>query len=63
LPHHFYVRGDPCTKIATLQATPEGLKLVWEVEVPDVGHCLAAEDLYYSTCDAKSGRVLRFEDG
>jgi hypothetical protein len=60
---HFYVRGDPGTKLATLTASKDGLALVDEVEVPDVGHCLTADGVgHYWTCDAEDGRVLRFND-
>ena len=60
---HFYVRSDPGTTIATLKPSTEGLTLVREVTVPQVGHCLTADDRgHYWTCDAQQGRVLRFDD-
>ncbi|MBT2597215.1 YncE family protein [Arthrobacter sp. ISL-72] len=59
---HFYVRSDPGTTVAVLEATPQGLKEVRKVQVPEAGHCLGAEGPYYWTCDAKGGRVLIFKD-
>lgn len=60
---HFYVRSDPGTKIATLKASPQGLTLVREVQVPEAGHCLGADDQgRYWTCDADSGQLLLFQD-
>jgi hypothetical protein len=59
---HFYVRSDPGATIVTLEASPRGLKLVKEVQVPKAGHCLGAEDGYYWTCDAEAGQVLLFDD-
>ncbi len=60
---HFYVRSDPGTKTATLQASRNGLTLVREVEVPEAGHCLGAGDVgHYWTCDGDSGRLLLFRD-
>jgi DNA-binding beta-propeller fold protein YncE len=60
---HFYVRADPGTAIATLQPSDEGLTLVRQVEVPQVGHCLTADDHgHYWTCDAANGTVLRFDN-
>ena len=38
--NHFYVRGDPGTRLATLAPSSHGLRLVKEVAVPEVGHCL-----------------------
>ncbi len=64
-PHsnHFYVRSDPGTKIATLQASRNGLTLLREVEVPEAGHCMGADDVgRYWTCDKNSGRLLLFRD-
>ncbi len=61
--NHFYVRSDPGTKIATLQASRSGLTLVGEVEVPEAGHCMGADDVgSYWTCDEDSGRLLLFKD-
>jgi hypothetical protein len=60
---HFYVGADPGTAIATLEPSEEGLTLVRQVEVPEAGHCLTADDRgHYWTCDAANGRVLRFDD-
>ena len=60
---HFYVRADPGTRLATLAASPQRLRLVRRVEVPDIGHCLTADTVgHYWTCDAEAGRVLRFDD-
>lgn len=60
---HFYVRSDPGTKIATLDASSQGLKLVREVQVPETGHCLGADDQgRYWTCDADAGQLLLFHD-
>ncbi len=60
---HFYVRADPGRAIATLEPSEEGLTLVRQVEVPEAGHCLTADDRgQYWTCDAGNGRVLRFDD-
>lgn len=60
---HFYARGDPGTRIATLEPSRDGLKLIREVEVPQNGHCLTADGLgHYWTCDADHGRVRRFDD-
>ncbi|MDP9419890.1 MAG: hypothetical protein M3P53_07060 [Actinomycetota bacterium] len=60
---HFYVRADPGRVIATLEASEEGLTLIRQVEVPEAGHCLTADDRgHYWTCDAGNGRVLRFDD-
>ncbi|MFD1210919.1 YncE family protein [Arthrobacter sp. GCM10027362] len=62
-PGHFYVRSDPGTTIATLAASARGLELVRKVKVPETGHCLGADDTgRYWTCDARSGRVLLFQD-
>ena len=62
-PDHFYVRSDPGTTIATLAASPQGLELIREVQVPEVGHCLGAdEEGHYWTCDAGTGQMLLFED-
>jgi hypothetical protein len=61
--NHFYVRSDPGTKIATLKASRNGLTLVGEVEVPEAGHCMGADDVgRYWTCDEDSGRLLLFRD-
>lgn len=61
--NHFYVRGDPGTKIVTLEASQQGLTRVDDVTVPRTGHCLTADDqAHYWTCDADHGRVLRFDD-
>jgi DNA-binding beta-propeller fold protein YncE len=61
--NHFYVRSDPGTKIAILQASRSGLTLVGEVKVPEAGHCMGADDVgRYWTCDEDSGRLLLFED-
>jgi hypothetical protein len=60
---HFYVRSDPGTILATLRPSENGLTLVREVTVPEVGHCLTADDRgHYWTCDAQQGRVLRLPD-
>jgi len=60
---HFYVRGDPGTRLATLAPSSDGLRLVKEVTVPEVGHCLTADTAgHYWTCDADAGRILRFDD-
>ncbi len=60
---HFYVRADPGTTIATLQPDQNGLTLVREVTVPEVGHCLTTDDRgHFWTCDAEHGRVVRFDD-
>jgi hypothetical protein len=60
---HFYARGDPGTRLATLAPSSHGLRLVKEVDVPEVGHCLTADGLgHYWTCDADGGRLLRFDD-
>ena len=60
---HFYVRTDPGTRIATLNATAQGLDLVREVQVPETGHCLGADDKgQYWTCDADTGQLLLFHD-
>lgn len=60
---HFFVRSDPDTVIATLQPSDDGLTLVRQVEVPEAGHCLVADDLgHYWTRDSKHGRLLRFDD-
>jgi hypothetical protein len=60
---HFYVRSDPGTRIATLQPARTGLTMLGEVTVPEVGHCLTADDLgHYWTCDADHARILRFDD-
>lgn len=59
---HFYVRSDPGTTIAILEATRQGLKEVRKVQVPEVSHCLGAEGAYYWTCDPKGARVLLFKD-
>jgi len=59
----FYVRGDPGTKLATLDASRTGFSRVEEVAVPQVGHCLTADAVgHYWTCDAERGRLLRFAD-
>lgn len=62
---HFYLRADPGSRIATLEATPEGdLKLVRETTAPEAGHCLTADDLgHYWTCDQRGGKLLRYSDG
>lgn len=61
--NHFYVRGDPGTRLATLRASQTGLATVDDVIVPRAGHCLTADDLgHYWTCDADHGRVLQFDD-
>jgi hypothetical protein len=61
---HFYVRSDPGTRIATLQASQNGLQLVRQVEVPKAGHCLGAGGgSHYWTCDADTGSLLLFTDG
>jgi len=60
---HFYVRGDPGTRLVTLAASKRGLTEVAQVPVPSVGHCLTADEVgHYWTCDAEHGRVLRFDD-
>ena len=60
---HFYVRADPGTRLATLAPSSHGLRVVSEVDVPEVGHCLTADGVgHYWTCDADGGRVLRFDD-
>ncbi|WP_214366486.1 YncE family protein [Pseudonocardia sp. H11422] len=60
---HFYVRSDPGPTIATLRASTSGLTLVQEVDVPETGHCLTADDRgHYWTCDAGRGHILRFDD-
>jgi len=60
---HFYVRSDPGATLATLQPTSTGLTEVATVTVPEVGHCLTADNRgHYWTCDANNGRLLRFED-
>ena len=60
---HFYARGDPGTRLATLAATKHGLRPVTDVAVPRAGHCLTADDQgHYWTCDAAGGRLLRFDD-
>ena len=60
---HFYIRSDPGDKIATLDATPQGLNLVREVQVPETGHCLGADNHgRYWTCDADAGQMLLFHD-
>jgi len=60
---HFFVRSDPGTKLATLTGDRTGLHLVREVDVPEVGHCLGADDTgRYWTCDADRGRILGFDD-
>jgi hypothetical protein len=60
---HFYARADPGTRLATLSASRHRLRLVDEVDVPEVGHCLTADGVgHYWTCDANDGRVLRFDD-
>lgn len=60
---HFYVRGDPGTTLASLQASRDGFTLVHEVRVPETGHCLTADDAaQYWTCDGDRGRILRFTD-
>ncbi len=60
---HFYVRSDPGSVIATLQPSEDGLTVVRQVEAPESGHCLTADDRgHYWTCDSKQGRVLRFDD-
>jgi len=60
---HVYVRGDPGSKLVTLQASRKGLAFSKDVVVPRVGHCLTADDVgHYWTCDADHGRVLRFDD-
>jgi hypothetical protein len=60
----FYVRGDPGTRIVTLNASSKGLAPVDEVRVPEVGHCLTADaGGHVWTCDAARGRVLRFPGG
>ena len=59
----FYVRSDPGTRIVTLEASAQGLEAVDEVQVPEVGHCLGADDEgRYWTCDAEAGQVLVFAD-
>jgi len=61
--NHFYVRGDPGTRLATLAPSSHGLRLVKEVAVPEVGHCLTGDTVgHYWTCDADGGRILRFDD-
>ena len=60
---HFYVRGDPGTRLVTLEPSRAGLAKVGEVTVPRAGHCLTADGAgHYWTCDAEHGRVLRFDD-
>ncbi|MDP8932178.1 MAG: hypothetical protein M3O70_27310 [Actinomycetota bacterium] len=60
---HFYVRSDPGTTIATLQPSNDGLVLIRQVVVPEIGHCLTADNLgHYWTCDSQRGRILRFDD-
>lgn len=55
--------ATPGTTIAVLKATPQGLKEVRKVQVPEAGRCLGAEGPYYWTCDAKDGRLLVFKGG
>jgi len=60
---HFYVRGDPGTKLVTLQRSKAGFRRVRTVNVPQDGHCLTADESgHYWTCDARAGRILQFED-
>jgi DNA-binding beta-propeller fold protein YncE len=60
---HFYIRSDPGAKIVTLSVTRQGLDLVREVQVPETGHCLGADDQgRYFTCDANAGQILLFHD-
>jgi hypothetical protein len=60
---HFYVRSDPGDALATLAPSRRGLRLVSNVRVPSVGHCLTADSVgHYWTCDADQGRILGFDD-
>jgi len=60
---HFYVRGDPGTRLVALKPSIAGLAKVDQVTVPRAGHCLTADDAgHFWTCDAEHGRVLRFND-
>ncbi|WP_188537420.1 YncE family protein [Kocuria dechangensis] len=60
---YFYVRSDPGSTLAVLDASRESLQEVRTVKVPEVGHCLGAQGNHYWTCDAAAGGVLLFQDG
>ncbi len=59
---HFYLRGDPGSRIATLVATDDdALEVIAEASAPDDGHCLLADPLgHYWTCDEDAATILRY---
>jgi len=60
----FSVRGDPGTRLVTLNASSKGLAAVDQLRVPEVGHCLTGDAVgHVWTCDAARGRILQFGGG